>query len=197
MSHCQRIRACTIQLDNCDFFNIPFAQFGAYSFGKSTSSSNQWKTKFLISECDRIHRYAVVQVQHGHKIESLGAILNSKQFCVQRFFTSNSRESPRPQKSRKRRIIIDSGSDVYNLKWNVHRLTQLKNTVLCRKKKLPCLAFRIFYKFSSAQLCVFHAWLRLWLTYDLFFARHLVTSKSILTVINFRAALNVNFPFLS
>ena len=41
----------------------------------STSSSNQFKPSFFISECGRIHRYAVVQIQHGYK-KSLGAILN-------------------------------------------------------------------------------------------------------------------------
>ena len=61
-----------------------------------------------------IHQYVVVQVQHGHKIKSLGAILNFKQFCDQS--TSNLRESPRPEKPRKRRIITDSGSVVYSLK---------------------------------------------------------------------------------
>ena len=39
-----------------------------------------------LSECSRIQRFVqefvVVQVQHGHKIKSLGAILNFKQFCV-------------------------------------------------------------------------------------------------------------------
>ena len=80
----------------------------------------QFKPSFFISECGRIHRYAVVQVQHGHKIKSLGAILNFEQFCDQN--NSNLRESPRPEKPRKRRIIIDSGSDVYSLKWAVYRL---------------------------------------------------------------------------
>ena len=47
----------------------------------------------------------------------------------------------------------------------------------------------------NTQLCVFHAWLRFWLTFDLFFARHLATSKPFLTVVNFKATLNVNFPF--
>ena len=36
----------------------------------------------------------------------------------------------------------------------------------------------------SAQLHIFHAWLRFWLTQDLFFAPHLATSKSILTVVD-------------
>ena len=67
-----------------------------------------------------IHRYVVVQVQHGHEIKFLGAILNFKQFCDQN--TSDLRESPRPQKPRKRRIIIDSGSDVYSLKWAVYNI---------------------------------------------------------------------------
>ena len=57
------IRACTIQLDICDLFNIPFAQFGACSFGKSTSCMrmfdqqfrpNQFKPSFFISDCGRI-----------------------------------------------------------------------------------------------------------------------------------------------
>ena len=93
ISHRQRIRASTIQLDICSFFNIcsinksfPFAQLGACSFSKSiscmherecsNSSSNQFKPSSFISECGRIHRYAVVHVQHGHKTESLGAISN-------------------------------------------------------------------------------------------------------------------------
>ena len=78
------VGACINQLDICDFLNIPFAQFGACSFGKSTrcmhvgecstSSFNQFKLSFFTSKCGRIHRYAVVHFQHGHRIETLGAI---------------------------------------------------------------------------------------------------------------------------
>ena len=115
--------AQTTSLDICDFFNIPFAQFGACSFSKSrrcmhlrecsTSTSNQFKPSFFLSECGRIHWYAVVHLQHGHKIEYLGTISNFLPFCV--FNTNNLRdnlrENPRPEKPRKRRIIINSWSD--------------------------------------------------------------------------------------
>ena len=112
---------------------------------------NQFKPRFFISECGRIHRYAVAQVQHGHKIKSLGAILNFEQFCDQN--TSNLRESPRPEKPRKRRIIIDSGSEVYSLKWAVY---VLRPWIL--QEKLPWLAFGISAKFCAVEARWPHGW---------------------------------------
>ena len=100
----------------------------------------------------------------AHKIKSLGAILNFKQFCV--WNTSNLRWSPRPEKSRKRRIIIDSGSDICSLKWAFYRLRKLSLKTLIFAEKTSLASVRNFNQFlqSSAQLCVFHAWLRFCLT---------------------------------
>ena len=51
----------------------------------STSSSNQFKPSFFISECGQnSRRYADVHVQHDHKVESLDAISNFEQSCVKR-----------------------------------------------------------------------------------------------------------------
>ena len=65
------------QLRFLNISSITFAQFGACSFSKSisymherecsTSSSNQSKPSFFISESGRIHQFAVVHVQHGHE----------------------------------------------------------------------------------------------------------------------------------
>ena len=56
---------------------------------------------------------AAIHLQHGQKIESLCAISNFQQFRV--YNTNNLRENPLPEKPRKRRIIIDSGSDCLQL----------------------------------------------------------------------------------
>ena len=114
------IRSSTIHLDICDFFNIPFAQFGASIFSKfiscmhegecSTSSPSQFKPSFFISQCGRIYRYADIHVYSTARTkQNLSAsfqILNS--FVID---MNNLREIPCPKKPRKRRIIIDSGSD--------------------------------------------------------------------------------------
>ena len=74
-----------------------------------------------------------------------------KQFCDQN--TSNLRESPRSQKPRERRIIIDSGSDVYSLKWALYRL---RKTLNFAGKKLPWLAFGILTNFWKVlRSCAF------------------------------------------
>ena len=65
-----------------------------------TKFQQMWQNSLVI---------AVIYVHHGHKIEFLGAISNFEQFCV--YNTNNLRESPCPEKPRKRRIVIDSGYD--------------------------------------------------------------------------------------
>ena len=87
------------------------------------SSSNKSKSSFSICECGRIHRYAVVHLQHGHKIESLGAISNFEQFCA--YNTNNLTENPRPESLTL--ALISVQLEVSS------RSTQLKNIVLCRK----------------------------------------------------------------
>ena len=125
----------------------------ACSFGKSTSCMkmfdqqfrpSQFKPSFFISECGRIHRYAVVQVQHGHKI-NLSAP----------FKILNGVKTPATWEK------VQS----YSLKWAVYRLRlSLKTLNFAAKTALASVRnFNLLLQ-SSAQLCVFHAWLRFWLT---------------------------------
>ena len=76
---------------------------------------------------------AAIHLQHGQKIESLCAISNFQQFRV--YNTNNLRENPLPEKPRKRRIIIDSGSDFLQLEVSC-RSTQLNTLFFAGKAAL-------------------------------------------------------------
>ena len=111
---------------------------------------NQFKPSFFISECGRIHRYAVVQVQHGHKIKSLGAILN---FNLKTPATWEKVPVPKSPGNENSSLTLALMFTAWS-ELSIHSDSAENPWIL--QEKLPCLAFWILINFCKVlRSCAF------------------------------------------